>query len=335
MNTNKEDLEENWVLVDYKIGSNMQAIALAESMKIKFNIINIQYNFFAKLPNILMPIPFFQVKSPDFVIKLKNQKPKMIISASRKTALVSAMLKKLCPQIKNIHILNPNLSKDLFDFVILPQHDGFVKLDSQNVIRVIGSLCNIQSRINSSKESFKKEYSKFIKEKYIAILVGGDTKDFSFNEETSKKFVEQVQKIASEMSMKLFITFSRRTPKILREIFRNIAWEDIKIYDPEEEGINPYPAFLENAKFVISTCDSISMCSEVVSYGTPFYFHIPEGFKSNKHLAFVYQLQDLGIAKILKTTDSFLQEYNYTPLNESNKIAEYILSKQLSVKYSE
>ena len=106
----------------------------------------------------------------------------------------------------------------------------------------------------------------------------------------------------------------------------------IKIYDPKFGGFNPYPALLKDAKFVISTCDSISMCSEVASLAKPFYLYIPKNFTSSKHLTFAYQLQDLGISKVLQEQEEILQEYQYINLNECRKAADYVLATILSAK---
>lgn len=51
-----------WILADNKIGSTKQAIALAEELKISYELKNVSYNMFAKLPNILLLIYPFHIK---------------------------------------------------------------------------------------------------------------------------------------------------------------------------------------------------------------------------------------------------------------------------------
>ena len=321
-----------WVLVDKKIGSNNQAIALAEGIGINYKQIKLSYNCLAKLPGVLLPKGFIQVKSPNIEHLLLEDKPDIVISASRKSALISASIRSKNPNIKAIHILKPDISFANFDLLILPQHDKNIKNKYNNILKIIGALNNAKTKIHQNSELLSQKYSNFIKEPYAVVLIGGNTKKFTFTKETAKEFYELLQNRAENNNIKYFITFSRRTPQVLKDALYSLKNHGHEIYDPLLTELNPYPFIISKAKFVISTCDSISMLSEIASIGAPLYIFIPESFNSQKHLTFVYQLADLGIAKILDKTTLFLQEYNYTQLNETRKAAEYVLSSILSVK---
>ncbi|MDX1916913.1 MAG: ELM1/GtrOC1 family putative glycosyltransferase [Rickettsiaceae bacterium] len=321
-----------WVLVDGRVGSNMQAIALAEAIDLEYHVVDVKYNALSLLPNILKPFGTYYVQSPNFGEILQHNVPRLLISASRRTAHISASIKRLFPQIKNIHILRPEMDFSYFDCVVLPQHDKGVSKKNNNVIRIIGSLNAIHKRIKDTYDIFMKKYTSYYNNPYIAVLVGGDTKDFHFDFEESKKFANILSNISHTNDVGLFLSFSRRTPQALKDTLKELSGKKCIIYDPASGEWNPYPSLIKDAKYVIATCDSISMVSEVATYGKPLYLYKPKLFTSNKHLTFLYQLQDLGIAKLITPSTDFLQEYNYNSLNEAHRISEYIISQLNSVK---
>jgi mitochondrial fission protein ELM1 len=323
-----KNLKKIWVLTDNRIGSNVQAIALANRLGQDYSIIDVSYNFLSKIPNILMPKNFYQIKDPNFKELIKINKPSLVISASRRTALVSAAIKKFIPSVKNCHILKPDISYNNFDLVVLPEHDNIPK-NLKNVFKVFGSLCDIHPKIESSIEEFSKNYPE---QNYVSVLVGGDTKKFNFNANNSFEFADKILKLSQSCDSKFIITYSRRTPKCLKDEFEKIKNDNFIIYDPVSSGFNPYPSMIARSKFVISTIDSISMCSEVASSGKPLYLLIPTGFNSEKHINFASKLVESGVARFIDADTDLLQEYNYTPLNEAYKVAEYMLSHVIGVK---
>ncbi len=321
-----------WVLIDQKIGSNNQAIALAEEIQIPYKELKLTYNFLARLPSIFLPKSFMQISSPNIIDLLEKETPDLVISASRKSALVAATIKSKKPHIKTIHILKPDISFRNFDLVIVPQHDKNITSKYKNVFQIIGALNNIKNRLENYSEELNQHYADLINTSFTTILIGGNTKSFSFTRKTAEDFYHAVLNIAEQDNSKFFVTYSRRTPEIVKDVFNQLKDHGHKIYDPLTSDPNPYPYIMSKSKFVISTCDSISMLSEIASIGKPLYIYIPENFNSKKHLAFVYQLSDLGMAKIIDQGTDFLQEYNYTNLSETRKAGEYVLSSILGVK---
>ena len=81
---------------------------------------------------------------------------------------------------------------------------------------------------------------------------------------------------------------------------------------------------LNNAEYIISTADSISMCSEAASTGKPLYIFCPDNFKLQKHNFFIQQLVDLGVARRLEDDTKYLKKYEYKPLSEITRIAKVI-----------
>ena len=136
------------------------------------------------------------------------------------------------------------------------------------------------------------------------------------NEDTG--YTVDTSKVGSQISGKpaerIIIREHRRVPK-----FDVPNLEVSTVY-------NPYIAMLANAKYIISTADSISMCSEAASSGKPLYIFCPASFNSSKHKIFIKQLVEQKIARIFDESVISLEEYSYKPLNEAERVAEIIKS---------
>lgn len=248
--------------------------------------------------------------------------PDIIISAGRRTAVLAVYLKKLSNnKAKIIQIMRPNLEPKAFELIILPQHDIY-NHTLPNIVRILGALTNVQEKLPGIKANFENEYPDI--RNFIAVIIGGSAKNYKLTMENAQELGEVLSAVADNHSFALFITFSRRTPKNIKEYFqKKFQWPNI-CYDPESGEANPYPAILGSAKFIVSTSDSISMCSEAASTGKPVYIYRPDSFSLKKHNFFIQQLVDLGIARRLDKNTNYLEAYSYEPLSEINKVAEII-----------
>ncbi len=328
--TSSEDI---WVLTDFRTGNAVQAISLAEALGTGYVTKRMEYNILAKLPNILLGNNCAHLKHDSRKQLVTDHPPKLIISSGRRTALVAAYLKKKYPGTKLVQIMRPNINIDIFDALILPQHDAFniSPNSSCKLIRTIGALNNIEDRMEKYQDDILNKYPSM--KSFIGVLIGGDTKDYKFSIKDSKELAIAVENaISYNGGIPAFISFSRRTPKHVKDIFNKIfSWPNI-LYDPTTESNqanNPYIGILKFAKFLILTCDSVSMCSEAASTGKPVYIYCPPKFNSKKHKYLIQQLIDLNIARNLTASTGIIEEYEYTTLKEVSKIAEYIHDKIL------
>jgi len=311
-----------WVLVDNRVGNANQAIVLAEKIGVSFETKHIEYNHFGKLPNSILSLFPIHIKR-SILGKLKKEKiPDIIISSGRRTAPLAVHLKKLSGnKAKIIQIMRPNMDPKEFDLIILPQHDVY-NYTLPNIVRIIGALTNVQDKLPKVKAEFEEKYPDI--KKFIAVIIGGSSKNYKLTMENAKELGQTLNTVADSHSLALFITFSRRTPQNVKEYFhKKFAWPNI-IYDPESGESNPYTAILGEAEFIVSTTDSISMCSEAASTGRPVYVYCPENFKLKKHNFFIQQLVDLGIVRRLAPNTNYLESYNYQPLSEITKVSEII-----------
>ena len=111
-----------WLLTDDKVGNSNQSRCLAKIMgwaaydyTLKYSILGIFFNF----------IPFglnrLSLKCKKELIS--NTPPDIIVTAGRRTAAIAVAIKSLHPKTLLVQIMSPELPLELFDAVILPQHD--------------------------------------------------------------------------------------------------------------------------------------------------------------------------------------------------------------------
>jgi len=317
-----------WVLADSRIGNVNQALSLADKLGFGYQVKHLEYNFLSILPNYLLSLWPFHVKSHILKQLKAEELPDIIISSGRRTAAVALYLKKLSGnKCKVIQIMKPDLSPEDFDLIILPQHDN-VPYILPNIVRVLGALTNVQHTLSTADYKLLEDHYN-APQKFIAVILGGATKGYHFSKSDGESLIKILKQATESHSMPLFITFSRRTPAEIKKLFQKEFDGPNIIYDPDSKGPNPYPAIIGKAEYIIITADSISMCSESASTGKPMYVFMPETFPLKKHKFFVQQLVDLGIAKKLEANTNFLDKYTYTPLNEVEKVVEAIKGKLL------
>ena len=94
-----------------------------------------------------------------------------------------------------------------FDLIILPQHDVY-NYTLPNIVRIIGTLTNVQDKLPKVKDEFKKKYPDI--KNFIAVIIGGSTKNYKLTMENAKELGQALNTVADSHSLALFITFSRR-----------------------------------------------------------------------------------------------------------------------------
>ena len=117
-----------------------------------------------------------------------------------------------------MQIMLPSLPAEKFDLIVAPQHDKCEP--TPNMIRIIGSLHHIENKIKTVRGSIKIRYSHL--QKFIALMIGGDTKKHKFLSDEAVLLAQQISEISSNHGINVFISFSRRTSQKVKNIFRVI-----------------------------------------------------------------------------------------------------------------
>jgi uncharacterized protein len=315
-----------WVIIDNKIGNANQAIALAEALGFDYEIKKLKYNFLANLPNWCKFDSLLGVKNSD----LKGN-PDLVISSGRRTAAVSSYIKKNSPQTFNIHIMNPDMSLNKFDYVILPYHDQCKKHQKyNNIIYITGALSNINNQqLRLAGEEFLGK-NLHLKPPFITVIIGGKTKKGDYNLKQIEILLRKATDLAKNIDATLLISNSRRTSYDISSKLSSFIDTKYFFYNWHENNgeNNPYQAFLFLSNYIIVTGDSVSICCEALSTGKPVYVFQDDDILPKKHLNFLNKLfEEKYIKHLVKNT--YLESWKYQPLKEAKRIANFFKSLKI------
>ena len=292
-------------------GMISQAEGLARALDLEFIHEKIELNNFWKMiPPSLTPVKKFVFKNnikKDFNI---------VISCGRKSVIPSIYLKnKYKKKIINIHIQDPKVSLNKFDFVVAPEHDG---LKGKNVLRSKGSIHYLTDKELEDNKDYLK--SKVNKKKLVTLVVGGPNKYYDYNDTIIDEIFLKIKDNFISKGYQLIFIPSMRTPKNIINKAKNYFDEyQIIVTDVDKKA---YLSSLKLADHIVVTCDSTSMISEAAITGKPIYLAQMPPIKKNYRFKFFFELfESLNITKNLENS---VEEWNYEKLNETDRISSYI-----------
>ena len=292
-------------------GMISQVEGLAKALNLEFIHEKIELNNFWKMiPPKLTPVKNFVFKND------MSKKFNVVISCGRKSVIPSIFLKKrFRNKIMNIHIQDPKVLLNNFDFVIAPEHDG---LEGKNVLKSKGAIHYLTEKELEENIDYLKPRIK--KKKVIVFIAGGPNKYYDFHNEIINKIFTKTKKNFINKGYQLIFIPSIRTPQRIIDKARNF-FDDSHIIIPDIDK-KAYLSSLRLADYIIVTCDSISMISEAAMTGKPIYVAQMPSIKKNIRFQKFYELfRSLDIIKNLEDT---VQEWNYKKLNETDRISGYI-----------
>ena len=302
-------------------GMISQVEGLAKALELDFIHEKIELNNFWKL----IPPKITPVQS--FVFKNKiNEKFDIVISCGRKSVIPSLYLKKkFREKIMNIHIQDPKVSLDNFDFVVVPEHDG---INGENVITSKGAIHYLRNEELDENINYLK--SRVNKEKLVTLIVGGPTKYYDYKESILKEIFSKVSKNFINKGYQLIFIPSMRTPKKVIDLAKSYFDKNqIIITEVDKKA---YLSSLKLSDYIVVTCDSTSMISESALTGKPIYVaQMPPVKKNNRFEKFFELFKSLNIIKDL---DNSVENWNYEKLNETDKISSYIKEKIKNYEFS-
>ena len=327
-----------WVLIDDKVGSNKQSIAIANKLFNKFIIKKISYNCLIKIPNIFRQSSLIGIDTKSSS-NIFDKLPNVVISAGRRLSSVALNIKKRNSKLNKktflINIMNPNLSLKKFDIIILPKHD-FLKQKTDNVIEMVGSLNELNiDFVNKEYEKdniYKQQIlSNNFTSPFISLFIGGDTKNFQFDIQKFEKIILTLKKIVLSINGTILISTSRRTNinciNIIKTHFKNYSNCIFYEYNSNDNLNNPYYVFLKLSKFIIVTADSISMMTEFCSINNNVYICDPINKLPKKHKYLLDYLITNSYATLFDEKTIELETKNNILLSETDRVAQLIKKK--------
>ena len=296
-------------------GMISQVEGLAKALDLDFIHEKIELNNFWKLiPPKVTPIQ-------DFVFKNKiNSQFDVVISCGRKSVIPSIYLKKKFKnKIMNIHIQEPKVLLDNFDFVVVPEHDGLI---GRNVLTSKGAVHYLtNNELDENKNYLKSKIN--TQKKIVTLILGGPTKYYDYNNQVIEGIFSKIEKNFLKDNYQLIIIPSMRTPQ-------NIIKRAIDYFDKDQIIIpnvdkKAYLSSLKISDHIIVTCDSTSMISESAITGKPIYVAQMPAIKNNHRFKSFFNLFES--LNIIKELNDSVENWTYTKLNETNKIADQIKEK--------
>ena len=303
------------LLTESMHGMISQVEGLAKALDLDFIHEKIEINNFWKLfPPKVTPVQ-------DFVFKNKiNSQFDVVISCGRKSVIPSIYLKKKFKnKIINIHIQEPKVSLNNFDFVVAPEHDG---LKGNNVLTSKGAVHYLTNDELDQNENYLKSRINSQK-KIVTLILGGPTRYYDYSNQVIEGVFSKIEQNFLKNNYQVIIIPSMRTPQNIIEKAKNYFDKD-QIIIPNVDK-KAYLSSLKISDHIIVTCDSTSMISEAAITGKPIYVAQMPAIKNNQRFKRFFNLFES--LNIIKELNNSVENWTYTKLNETNKIANQIKEK--------
>jgi mitochondrial fission protein ELM1 len=296
-------------------GMISQVEGLAKALDLDFTHHTVELNNFWKvIPPKLTPI------SQNVYKKINQDDFDVIISCGRKSVIPSIHLKnKTNKKIFNIHIQDPKVDLNHFDFIVAPEHDA---LEGQNIISTKGAIHYLtEKEIDDHKDYLKNRLD--LNKDYFLIILGGPTKHYDYSEKNILNILNLFNNLVIENNLQGIVVPSMRTPKNIIKLAKNKLEQNSFIIETIDK--KAYLSALSLAKYICVTCDSTSMISEAALTGKPIYFaDIP----TNKNDQRIRKFRELfSKLNIIKKLNNNLENWNYQKLDETNRVAGIIKQK--------
>ena len=296
-------------------GMISQVEGLAKALDLNFTHHKVELKSFWRLlpPKItpLSQIVFEKLNVGDFDV---------VISCGRKSVVPSIYLKKNSKkEVINIHIQDPKVKLNNFNFVIAPEHD---KLIGNNVLQTKGAIHYLTKEEISSHTNYIKKKLESNKD-YFLLVLGGPTKHYDYTEKNLLNIFNSFNYLIKKNNLQGIIIPSIRTPYNIIELAKKELSHNSLVVETIDK--KAYLSSLSLAKYISVTCDSISMISEAALTGKPIYIaDIPPKKNDQRIKKFRELFSQLNITKIL---DDKLDTWHYESLDETSRIAKEIKKK--------
>jgi len=296
-------------------GMISQVEGLAKALDLDFIHEKIEINNFWKLfPPKLTPVQNFVFKN-----EINNQFD-VVISCGRKSVIPSVYLKKKFKnKIINIHIQEPKVSLDNFDFVVVPEHDS---LKGNNVLTSKGAVHYLTNDELDDNEGYLKSKINSQK-KIVTLIIGGPNKYYDYNDKAIDNIFSKIKQNFLKIDYQLIVIPSIRTPQNIIEKAQNYFDKDQVIIPSVDK--KAYLSSLKISDHIIITCDSTSMISEAAISGKPIYVAQMPAIRNNQRFKKFFDLFES--LSIIRELNNSVENWTYKKLNDVNKIAKQIREK--------
>jgi len=297
-------------------GMISQVEGLAKALDIDFTHHKVELKSIWKL----VP-PKFTPISQNVYKKIEDNDFDLIISCGRKSVIPSIHLKSISKKkIFNIHIQDPKIDFNYFDFIVAPEHDG---INGDNVISTKGAIHYLSEKEIEENKDYLKSFIKQDERKIWCLIMGGPTKYYDYSTKNMKHIFSMFYKLMKKHDFQLVVIPSMRTPintiHYAKEFFGE---KHTVIMNVDKKAYLSALALSEN---IVVTCDSSSMISEAALTGKPIYVANILPKKNDKRLQRYRNL--FREQNITRNLGEEIENWNYEKLDETNRVAKVIKEK--------
>ena len=297
-------------------GMISQVEGLAKALDIDFTHHTVELNNFWKM----IPPKFTPISQ--MVYKKVNQSDfDMVISCGRKSVIPSIHLKNsLKKKVISIHIQDPKVNFNNFDFIVAPEHDSIKGL---NVINTKGAIHYLTNDEIIKNKDYLNLFIKKDQRKICTLILGGPTKYYDYSLKNIKNIFFLLNNFLKKNDFQLDVIPSMRIPKNSIIYAKEYFGENHTIIDNIDK--KAYLSALSISQSIVVTCDSSSMISEAALTGKPIYVANILPRKNDKRFQKFRKLfRELNIIRNLGEEE---ENWNYQKLDETNRVAKIIKQK--------
>lgn len=286
-----------WGLVDDRTGHTGQVLGVIGKLGLPFVLKRLSFNWKTFLP--LTGVTLTTLDEAHSA-PIAPPWPKLVITAGRRTIPIARYIKKKSPSTIIVYLMWSKAARE-FDLIAVPNHDDVKAAD--NIITTIAPLHAVTPEtLAAAKEAWLPKFNQ-LPRPWVAVTIGGNTKQRKYRAADWRELITRAKELAPTGT--LMVTTSRRTPKEALDVITPLLAAGAHIlhrWDRDKD--NPYLGMLGCADAVITTGDSLSMCTEACVSGKPVYVFAPEHVIPKKHARLHQSLYDQLLAKPLDSTST-------------------------------
>ena len=294
-------------------GMISQVEGLAKALDIEFTHHKVELkSFWNLIPPKLTPISDVSFK------ELNSSDCDIIISCGRKSIIPSIYLKKNSQKkIYNIHVQDPKVNFDHFDFIVAPEHDG---INGSNIINTKGAIHYLTETEIKDNSDYLKPFIKNDERKIFALILGGPNKYYDYSTKNMKRIFSILYNLNKTKNFQLVVIPSMRTPENTIQYAKEFFGENHTVIENIDK--KAYLSALGLSEYIIVTCDSSSMISEAALTGKPIYVaNILPNRNDRRFQKFRNLFRELNITRNLGEP---FENWSYQKLDETNRVAKII-----------
>lgn len=272
---NNDKKRQLWVIAGYRAGEQSQLIALADALRLPYELKTLSYRSLEFRSNIFRGSDLRGIR-PAQSTPLQPPWPDLLLEAGMRNEPVGRWIRdRSGGRTKIVHVGRPWADPERFDLVIttpqyrLPQRS--------NVLHNMLTMHSVNaSKLAAAAAQWQPTFAS-LPRPLIAIIVGGHSGPYTFGAHAATRLAKQVSQLAQARGGSLLLTSSARTsPAALQALDAGTAAVPRHFYRwREADEQNPYFAYLALADELIVTADSISMLTEACATGKPVYMFDP------------------------------------------------------------